>query len=76
MTQGLNGALRSAAHALKSRGIEHYSPERLLDEAKRVAPGCRHLTRRKVLRALARKQRKVFLRFFRNMRNDGADSRH
>lgn len=60
MSQGLNGALRSATHALRLRGDEaDWSIESVIAEAKRVAPGCRDITRRKVKRAFARQFKKA-----------------
>ena len=75
MTQGLNGALRSAQHALKARGLEFYSADSLYEEAKSVAPGCRQVTRRKVLRALTRRQKKSRLRWLRALEQSGQERR-
>jgi hypothetical protein len=58
-TSTINGILRSAAHALEARGYAPpHGPWSLHAEALRIAPDNRHVTLRKVMRAVERRARK------------------
>lgn len=70
MATPLNGVIRSALYVLEQRG--DWGPLALLRECQRIAPNCRHVTMRKIQRALDRRQRRMVNAARRRARREAA----